>query len=25
MAPVFAVGIAIAWVAPETRDQELPE
>lgn len=25
MAPVFAIGIAIAWIAPETRDQELPE
>ena len=25
MAPVFAIGIAIAWFAPETRDQELPE
>jgi len=25
MAPIFAVGIAIAWIAPETRDQELPE
>jgi len=25
MAPVFAIGIAIAWIAPETRDKELPE
>ena len=25
MAPIFAVGIAIAWIAPETRDKELPE